>query len=153
MARLVRWGNRAAPGDPPAPTHLSGYRGDALVCPSLSSFVLECMLRRKRRVSILGAQPMSFLSLTGGFATSYPSPGKRENHAHCFGRSLFFVGDSASGIGIGTSSTNSPGLNNAVRPANKLVNINSGTAGLVNEISGLILPTTEINSGMRRGPR
>ena len=60
--------------------------------------------------------------------------------------------DDGVGDWIGTSSTNSTGLNNAVRPANKLVNINSGTGGAVNEISGLILPTTGINSGGRSGP-
>ncbi|HEY5329827.1 MAG TPA: hypothetical protein VIJ79_08095 [Acidobacteriaceae bacterium] len=57
-----------------------------------------------------------------------------------------FASVTASGTGIATSPANVAGLNNAAGPANNLVNIGSGTARAVNEISGLILPTAEIDS-------
>jgi hypothetical protein len=48
--------------------------------------------------------------------------------------------------GIGTSPTNLAGLNNAFGPASSLVNTTTGLANGVNSISGLILPTAEVNT-------
>ena len=57
-----------------------------------------------------------------------------------------FASVTATGTGIGTTSTNITGLNNAAGPANNLVNIATGQARGVNEVAGLILPTDELNA-------
>jgi len=57
-----------------------------------------------------------------------------------------FATVSASGTGIGTSATNLTGLNNAYGPATNLVNTTTGNPNAANAISGMILPTAELDT-------
>jgi hypothetical protein len=57
-----------------------------------------------------------------------------------------FADLSTGATNIGTSSTNLLGLNNALGPANNLVNTTTGAARGVNELPGMVLPTNEINT-------
>jgi hypothetical protein len=56
-----------------------------------------------------------------------------------------FASVTAGGTGIGTSATNIAGLNNAGSVATNLININSGMPRGSGEISGVILPSNELN--------
>jgi len=57
-----------------------------------------------------------------------------------------FASVSAGGTGIGTSSTNLTGLNNAFGPANNLVPYTTGNANASTALTGMVLPTQLLNT-------